>query len=70
MSSTLRILFNGEPRDLPADADLPMLLEREGLAGHRVAVEINGEILPRSRHAAHALVDGDRIEVVHALGGG
>lgn len=70
MSHILTVLFNGEARELPAGADLLHLLEREGLAGRRVAVEINGEILPRSRHAGHALREGDRIEAVHALGGG
>ena len=34
------------------------------------AVEVNGEIIPRSLHATHALVEGDRVEIVHALGGG
>jgi sulfur carrier protein len=46
------------------------LLQAEGLGERRVAVEINGEIVPRSRHGEHALGEGDRIEIVHALGGG
>lgn len=70
MEPSFRILLNGQPRDLAAGTDLPSLLDLEGLAGRRVAVEINGEIVPRSRHAGHALHDGDRVEVVHALGGG
>lgn len=64
------IRLNGEPRSLPHPIALDQLLAEEGLAGRRVAVEINGEIVPRSRHAEHLLADGDVIEIVHALGGG
>lgn len=53
--------------DAPTILDL---LQAQGLAERRVAVEVNGEIVPRGRHATHALRDGDRVEVVHALGGG
>ena len=64
------ILLNGTPRTLATDATLAALLESEGLAGRRVAVEVNGEIVPRGRHGEHMLHEGDRIEIVHALGGG
>lgn len=70
METQFRVLLNGEPRDVPADADVRRLLEVEGLAERRVAVEVNGEIVPRSRHDGHRLHAGDRIEIVHALGGG
>ena len=70
MAENFQILLNGEPRDLPGAADIQRLLEQEGLAGRRVAVEVNGEIVPRGRHAGHALRAGDRVEIVHALGGG
>lgn len=66
----IQLTVNGEPRSFPAPLAIPALLEAEGLAGRRVAVEVNGEIVPRGRHAAHALADGDRVEIVHALGGG
>ena len=46
------------------------LLEIEGFAQRRVAVEVNGEIVPRGSHASHVLQAGDRVEIVHALGGG
>jgi sulfur carrier protein len=62
--------FNDQPLDLPAGCTVAALLERQGLAGRRVAVEVNREIVPRSAHAARTLVAGDRVEVVHALGGG
>ena len=64
------IHLNGEPRTLAAAATIADLLRNEGLADRRVAVEVNGAIVPRGAHAAHALADGDRVEVVHALGGG
>ena len=64
------ILLNGQTRPLPPGATIASLLEAEGLEGRRVAVEVNGEIVPRGVHATHALAEGDRVEVVHALGGG
>lgn len=64
------ILLNGEPRSLESALTVLQLLQREGLADRRVAVEVNGEIVPRGRHVDHALADGDRVEIVHALGGG
>jgi sulfur carrier protein len=64
------IELNGQPRRIDTGASILALLESEGLAERRVAVEVNGEIVPRSLHAAHALVEGDRVEIVHALGGG
>lgn len=66
----MNILLNGEPRVLAAPIKLVDLLREEGLGERRVAVEINGEIVPRGRHADTALNDGDKVEIVHALGGG
>ena len=70
MDTSLRIHLNGESRVLPRGADIIALLDHEGLAGRRVAVEVNGEIVPRGSHAGHVLHEGDRVEIVHALGGG
>lgn len=64
------ITLNGEPRAIAAMTTVLQLLAQEGLGERRVAVEVNGEIIPRSRHGEHALATGDRIEIVHALGGG
>jgi sulfur carrier protein len=64
------IQLNGHPRHVDDRTCIASLLEAEGLAGRRVAVEVNGQIVPRGRHAEHRLVDGDRVEIVHALGGG
>jgi len=66
----MRLHVNGQPTDLPAGLTARQLLERMDLAGKRVALEVNGEILPRSDHAAHEFKDGDKVEVVHAIGGG
>ena len=46
------------------------LLERMALAGKKIAVERNGEIVPRGEHRATLLADGDRLEIVAAVGGG
>lgn len=64
------ILLNGEPRQLAASTTITALLEAEGLAGRRVAVEVNGAIVPRGQHSEHQLAEGDKVEIVHALGGG
>ena len=64
------IQLNGEPRTLPPGATLAEVLALAGLSERRVAVEVNGGIVPRSAHARHVLCDGDAVEIVHALGGG
>jgi len=64
------ITVNGEQQALPGPCTVLALLESKDLAGRKVAVEVNGAIVPRSLHAEHALKAGDRIEIVHALGGG
>ncbi|MDR7099699.1 sulfur carrier protein [Lysobacter niabensis] len=66
----MEIVLNGEQRALANPITVLELLQAEGLGERRVAVEVNGEIVPRSRHGERALREGDRIEIVHALGGG
>lgn len=66
----MEIVLNGETREVTAPLSVLQLLQREGLAERRVAVEVNGEIVPSSRQGERLLTDGDRIEIVHALGGG
>ena len=66
----MQILLNGESLELPDGATVADLLVRLDLTGRRVAVERNLDIVPRSQHATAALTDGDRLEVVHAIGGG
>ena len=62
--------LNGDSRQLPQDSTVLDLLQAEHLTERRVAVEVNGEIVSRSRHAEHVLAEGDVVEIVHALGGG
>ena len=66
----MEMIINGEPQQLPVPVSVAALLEQRGLAGKRVAVERNGEIVPKSRHGETLLAAGDRIEIVVAVGGG
>jgi sulfur carrier protein len=66
----MEIIVNGEPQRLAEPLTVAALLEARGLAGKRVAVERNGEIVPKSRHAETVLANGDQIEIVVAVGGG
>lgn len=64
------ITLNGQARRIDDGMSVADLLTIELLGERRVAVEINGEIVPRSRHGERRLEAGDRVEIVHALGGG
>jgi sulfur carrier protein len=66
----INITVNGEPRAVAPDLTAAQLVELLELGGRRLAMEINREILPRSQYAGHALREGDRIEIVQAIGGG
>lgn len=66
----MQILVNGEPRSVAPGLTAAQLVELLELGGRRLAMEVNREILPRSQYAAHQLRDGDRIEIVQAIGGG
>ena len=62
--------INGVARQLPASTSVAALIEELGLTGKRIALERNGEIVPRSLFATQQLADGDKLEVVVAVGGG
>ncbi len=64
------LIINGEPQQLAEPLTVASLLEARGMAGKRVAVERNGEIVPKGRHAETLLATGDQIEIVVAVGGG
>jgi sulfur carrier protein len=66
----MRIFLNGEEKSIGDAFTVSRLLQELGLGERRVAVEINAEIVPRSRHALHRLKRDDRVEVVFAVGGG
>jgi sulfur carrier protein len=66
----ITLSVNGEPRSLSSGASVAALLETLELSGKKVAVERNGEIVPRSRYPETPLADGDQLEIVVAVGGG
>ena len=66
----MNIRLNGDRYPLDEGATVANLVNALALKGRRIAVEVNEEVIPRSQHAAHRLKDGDRVEVVHAIGGG
>jgi sulfur carrier protein len=67
---SVTILLNGEPRSVAAPLSVSQLVETLGLAGKRIAVERNGEIVPKSRYASTCVDAGDKLEIVAAVGGG
>ena len=66
----MEITVNGQSQTVPNGYTAAQLVEQMGLADRRIAMEVNLEIVPRSTYARHALSAGDRIEIVHAVGGG
>ncbi len=66
----MRLVVNGEERQVDSNATVGDLLTSLGLADVLVAVERNEEIVPRAQHAHTQLAEGDRVEVVHFVGGG
>jgi len=65
------VTLNGVATDVPSGAaTLAELVAALGLAGKRIAVEMNGEIVPRSRYGTTVVTRGDRLEIVGAVGGG
>jgi len=66
----MQIQLNGDPFVLDRPMTLTDLIEQLGLTGKRLAIELNLEIVPRSQHSDTVLAEGDRVEIVHAIGGG
>lgn len=66
----IELAINGEPRSFPAPLTVAQLVVVLDLVGKRIAVEKNGEIVPRSQHVDTPLASGDRLEIVVAVGGG
>ena len=65
----MKLLINGEERQLEV-ITVPTLVEQLGIKADRVAVELNREIVPRADWSKAALQDGDKLEIVHFVGGG
>ncbi len=66
----IQVTVNGAAHRLDAPLDVRALLERLEMAGKKIAVERNGEIVPRGLHGQTMVQDGDRLEIVVAVGGG
>jgi sulfur carrier protein len=66
----ITVSVNGTTRQFPHSAGVAALMEAMGLTGKRIALERNGEIVPRSLFATQQLADGDKLEIVVAVGGG
>jgi thiamine biosynthesis protein ThiS len=66
----MNITLNGDSRDVPDNLSASELLLSLGLADKRLALEVNQAIIPRSTFGSHAIKPGDKVEIVHAIGGG
>ena len=66
----MTVIVNGEPKECPNGASLAQFIEHLQLKGDRVAVELNREIAARNRWSETTLREGDRLEIVHFVGGG
>ena len=66
----MQIFINGEPREIAEDSRMSDLIQLLELGGKRIAVEVNEELVPRSTFDQHLLASNDRVEIIHAVGGG
>lgn len=66
----MRIQVNGEPREILDGTTVADLVRELGLEGRPVAIEVNRRVVPKTEHGARRIAEGDRIEVVHFVGGG
>ena len=66
----MQIIVNGDPCEIPDGTNMSGLIQRLELGGQRLAAEVNEELVPRSRFEDHLLAPGDRVEIIHAVGGG
>ena len=66
----MEIFVNGDAREVQDVCSVEQLLEKMDLLGQRLAVEVNEEIVPKSRHGEFMFSAGDKVEIVHAIGGG
>lgn len=66
----LNLIINGEARQFPQEFTVSALIEHIGYSGKRIAIERNGEIVPKSQHGSTTLISGDQLEIVVAVGGG
>lgn len=68
--SSVQVIVNDDPRSLPDGTTVADLVASLGLGPRRIAVEVNLQVVPRATYATTPLSDGDRVEVIHFVGGG
>ena len=66
----MNIKLNGHSLEVADGTTLLQLIEQEGMAGKRLAAEVNLEIIPKTQHENYILHNQDLVEIVHAIGGG
>lgn len=66
----MQVTVNGENREMPENATVAFLVDMLELTGKRIAVELNGEIVPKSQHPTTLISNGATLEIVVAVGGG
>jgi len=66
----MQLTVNGKTEEFTERLTLAELIERLDLAGKRLAIEVNEELIPRSQFTEHRLGEQDRVEIIHAVGGG
>jgi len=66
----MTIVLNGETKEIPADLSVAALLDELGLTPERLAIEVNRRILRRADWPSTTLAEGDKVEIVHFVGGG
>ena len=70
VSSSITVQLNGEPCRIEGDPRLVALVEKLNMKRGRIAVELNGEVVPKAEHDGVVLRDGDRLEIINFVGGG
>jgi thiamine biosynthesis protein ThiS len=66
----MKLQINGDQRDYPENLTIATLVEHLGMKADRVAIELNLQIVPRTQWTSASLKDGDKLEIVHFVGGG
>lgn len=66
----MKIFLNGEPKEVLESCSVMDLLVEMDIVGQRLAVEVNEEIVSKSRHTDYTFGEDDKVEIVHAIGGG
>ncbi len=66
----MQIFLNGETRQIADNCSITALVKELNLENKRLAIEVNLEIIPRSKFDSYILVEGNKVEIIHAIGGG